>query len=390
MIDIVERSQLEFLAQTRPHPCVSIFLPTHRAGPEIRQDPIRLKNLIRQAESHLAGLGLRPTNIREILAPARDLVRRNAFWRWQGDGLALFLAGGFFQYFRLPLEFQELVAVSDRFEVSPLLPLFTAAGRFYLLALSRNRVALFGGTPYFLAEMGLAGVPRSLDEALKYDVRDSQLQVHSGVRLRMAARGAAAKQGAVFTGQGVGVDDEESRTLEFVHAVERGMRRSLRDQQAPLVLAGVEELLAVYRSANKYPRLLERGVPGNPDFLKEDELHKAAWDIVGPYFDEDCKRALVAYQNLKGSGRSSGDLHEILLAAYQGRIQSAFLAAGVHLWGDFDFEADIMQLHDEYQPGDEDLLNLIAIQTTLHQGTTYVLRPKDMPDGLQVAATLRY
>ena len=32
---------------------VSMFLPTHRAGAEIQQDPIRLKNLLKQAEKDL-------------------------------------------------------------------------------------------------------------------------------------------------------------------------------------------------------------------------------------------------------------------------------------------------------------------------------------------------
>ena len=32
-------------------PAISIFVPTHRAGQEIRQDPIRLKNLVKEAPS---------------------------------------------------------------------------------------------------------------------------------------------------------------------------------------------------------------------------------------------------------------------------------------------------------------------------------------------------
>ena len=55
---------LSFLLQTRERFCVSIFLPTHRAGPEIRQDPIRLKNLLKQAESRLIALGHKPVKAR--------------------------------------------------------------------------------------------------------------------------------------------------------------------------------------------------------------------------------------------------------------------------------------------------------------------------------------
>ena len=54
--------------------CVSIFLQTHRAGrQEIRRNPIRLKNLIKQAESLLLNLGQRPASFRKLPAPAREL-----------------------------------------------------------------------------------------------------------------------------------------------------------------------------------------------------------------------------------------------------------------------------------------------------------------------------
>ena len=117
------------------------------------------------------------------------------------------------EHFRLPLHFRELVSVAERFEVSPILPLFTAGGTFYLLAISRNHVRFFRGTPDALAQLDIGNIPRSVDEALKYDVRESQLQVHSG-----AGGSAAGKEGAVFTGQGAmpRAFESEAALLQFV------------------------------------------------------------------------------------------------------------------------------------------------------------------------------
>ncbi len=39
--------QLKELAQQTSSPSISIFLPTHRAGQDTQQDPIRFKNLLR-------------------------------------------------------------------------------------------------------------------------------------------------------------------------------------------------------------------------------------------------------------------------------------------------------------------------------------------------------
>ena len=381
--ELVSRSQFEFLFREHHQACVSIFMPMHRAVPESKQDPIRLKDLVRQAESGFDGIGLRPVKAREILAPARQLIKRDGFWGG-ADGLAIFLSSSSFQYFRLPISFEELVTVTDRFEISPLLPLFTAAGRFYILALSRNHVRLIEGTPYSWTELALPNLPGSEEEALKYDVRQSVLQIHSGAR--GSARG---KEAAVFTGQGIGVDDEQTRTLEFVYAVERGIRRHLREHD-PLVLAAVEELQAVYRKVNRHGCLLEHGLRGNPDQLSSSELHNAGWEVARAHFDEEKQRAITMYTELRGAGRSSKDLHEILLAAHQGRVQSAFLETGIHKWGDFDFDTDALQLHDNQQPGDADLLNIIAVQSILHQGTAYQLPRQSMPDESFIAASFRY
>ena len=125
-MELANPEQLKFLLEKRQGFCVSVFLPAHRAGPETRQDPIRLKNLIKEAENRLIASGQKATKAREMLAPARQLAQRGGFWRQQQDGLALFLSNGLFHYFRVPLRFQKLVSVSESFEVSPLMPLFTA------------------------------------------------------------------------------------------------------------------------------------------------------------------------------------------------------------------------------------------------------------------------
>lgn len=54
------REELKRLMEWRGGLCVSVFMPTHRVGPkDLEQDPIRLKNLLREAENQLVGHGMR-------------------------------------------------------------------------------------------------------------------------------------------------------------------------------------------------------------------------------------------------------------------------------------------------------------------------------------------
>ena len=71
-------------------PCVSIYMPTVRAGAEAQQNPIRFKNLLRSSMKNWRRRAWRAPTAAELMAPVRDLVDDPAFWQEQGDGLVVF------------------------------------------------------------------------------------------------------------------------------------------------------------------------------------------------------------------------------------------------------------------------------------------------------------
>lgn len=73
------RSDLTELMEAAPELGASIFLPTHVRGAEIRQDPIRLKNLTAEARDKLLAAGLSPSEVEGMLAPAAALVEDYEF-----------------------------------------------------------------------------------------------------------------------------------------------------------------------------------------------------------------------------------------------------------------------------------------------------------------------
>jgi hypothetical protein len=105
-MDVLRRTDLQRLALGRPGPCVSVFLPIHRAGREVEQTPIRLENLLRQATDALKTDGVRAAEIGRLLAPLRRLLDDRLFWQYQSDGLALFSRPGWWRSFRVPWTFR--------------------------------------------------------------------------------------------------------------------------------------------------------------------------------------------------------------------------------------------------------------------------------------------
>jgi hypothetical protein len=376
-MDLFTRADLRALLAQHERPCLSLFMPAHRGGSE--QDPIRFRKLLGQASEQLAAHGLRPAAAREFLAPLQSLLGDVSFWPNQCDGLAVFLARHSLRVYRLPWPFQEELEVGGLFLVAPLLPLLHGDGRFYVLALSQNSVRLFQGTRFTVSPIDLKGVPRNLAEALRTHDRDEVLTFHS----RPTSGGS---WGAIFEGHGVGIDDHKDDLQRYFRGIDRGLHEVLREERAPLVVAAVDYFLPIYREASTYPHLLEKGIEGNPDRLGEKELHDRAWKVVEPHFQETQRRAIGLYHQIAGTRRETSDVRRIVPAAYRGEVETVFIAQGKHLWGSLDPCTSEVFLHEQREPGDEDLVNFAAAHTLRHGNTAYALRPQDMPAGEFLAA----
>ncbi|MEN6461714.1 MAG: hypothetical protein ABFC94_10135 [Syntrophomonas sp.] len=384
-MNLLTRDDLAELMEKQDDICITIYLPTFRAGTETKQGRIRLKNLSREAELHLMNNGLRSPEAKHFLEPLEELIFDNQFWQQQRDGLAIFLSSDMFYRYSLPVSFDEFLLVGKRFHLKPLLPLLSGDGLFYILALSQNDVRVLQCTRASVREVEIDDIPHSMAEALKYDDPERQLQLHSNT-----LEGTNYKAAAIFNGHGVGTDDTKDNILRYFRLIDRGLHDLLRDEKAPLVLVGVEYLFPIYQQANTYAYLTDGGIPGNPEELSAEDLQTLAWPLVEHYFHKAEQEALTYYGPLKGTGRTTQDIKEAVPAAYNGQIQILFMADDVQQWGKFDPQVNTVDLHLEAEPGDEDLFDFTAIQTIMNGGSVYIIDADKVPDGASLAALFRY
>lgn len=378
---LLTRSELKTLTEMRTEPFVSIYMPAQIAGPEIRQNSIRLKNHLSEAREQLVDAGWRDADAEKLLQPAYDLLEQTDFWRHQQEGLSLFIAPDFFRYYRLPLEFEEMTVVSDRAHLKPIMPLLSGDGYFYLLAFSQNQVQLFRGTRHSISEVNVEEMPASLADALRYDDPEEQLNFHN-----VSGSGSVP----IYHGQGVGTTDNKEDIRRFCNKLDHELRSFLADEEAPLVLASVQYLMPIYQSVNSYPHLLDRGVVGNPEAGKLEELHQEAWNIVQPHFQRSQQEARELYNELVGTGKATSDLQTVIPAAYNHRVDTLFVSLEDHQWGRFDPQTQQVELHEEAQPEDTDLLDSAAVETFVSGGKVYVVPKEETPEAKPIAAVFRY
>ena len=378
-MDAIRRTDLQRLALGRPGPCVSVFLPTHRAGREVEQGPIRLKTLLRQATEALEADGVKAPTTKSLLAPLRRLLDDRLFWQYQSDGLALFSRPGWWRSFRVPLDLPELAVVDDRFHVTPLLPLLAGDGHFFVLALSQNQIRLLEGTRDRVEEVDLPGVPLGVRDALQGEEVQKQLQLY-------VADDGGVGAGGVYHGHGHPGEGQAERILRYLRKVDRGLREVLAGERAPMVLAAVEHLSPIFRKANTYPQLVDEVVPGSPEGLNPHELHARAWPIVEPLFLRAQREAAARYDRLAGTGLTSQDPQDIVRAAENGRIETLFVSQ--HPAGPSAAAGDVSVSDEDSRL--RDVLELATVTALSKGGTVYVFPAGEVLGGGSAAAVFRY
>ena len=381
---LISKDDLQRLMQTEDKCCISIFMPTHPNTAQTEQDQIRFKNLIRQAEKRINETAACAKNMQSALVQGRQLLQENSFWRYAADGLALFLSTDQFQPYRLPLKFEELMVAGSRFHIKPLLPLFSSDGRFYVVALSQNEVRMLQCTRFNSMAVDLPELSGGLPAVLNYDDTGKALQFHTGTA------DGDGRRSAMFHGHGDGVDDGKDEIIQYFRQVDAVIDRILHNETAPLVLAGVDYLLPLYRSVSGYANLAEDGIQGNPDDLPAQTLQAKAWEIVQPYFAASQEEESARLRQFAGTGLASGDLREIVAASIQGRVDVLFVAAGQQRWGVLAPDGSQVKLLAQADAGSEDLLNRAAMETLMHGGRVFALHPQQVPLEGPAAALFRF
>lgn len=377
---MITRDDILGLAKQQNDVSISIYLPTHRKGEEVQQDPIRLKNLLAEARKQLKDKNVADKRIEKLLEEPRKLLDQPSFWRHNDKGLALFISEEDFEYYRIPHSFGERVMISDHFLITPLIPMISLEGSFCVLALSQKNIRLLKARRDSVEEIELQDAPESLEEFLKYDVNEAHLQHHSG-------------QGdglAVFHGQGGSKDTNTEEIISYLKAVENEVTSVMRKRNDPLILAGVNEAVAEYRKINHYSRLIEQAVSENPDPKSDEEIRDEGWKIIQSYFLQDMYNDIKRFGDLSGSEKQSDNLSNIVEAAYYGKVESLFVPVGEHSWGWFDEERDVVHHSTTPKDGEYDLINMAAIKTLTQSGNVYALKRDEMPNEAPIAAIFRY
>jgi hypothetical protein len=328
---------------------------------------------------------MRTPEARRRLEPARELLDDEPFWETVRDGLAIYLSPSIFRAYSVSSPLREFLEVGDRFHLKPLLPVLRGDGRFFLLGLSQQRIALLEGTRESLVEVSVPKLPKDIADALHVESWPPERQLN----FRSQAPRGGRRQ-SLWHGHAQEAQDITRPLLDYFHVVDRAVSTYLRSERVPLVLSAVDYLQPLYAQVNTYPHLLKDGVAGNPEVFNIEDLHQRAWSIVQSALDREQESAIAEFGDFAGGPRSSQETSTIVVGAYFARVGRLFIAQDTELWGRFDPQTLEVSVHEQRVPGDVDLLDWAAVRTLSTDGIVHAVPRARVPGGGPMAALFRF
>lgn len=383
---LITKKEIAELHDINQENCISIFIPTHRAGKKVLQqeDALALKNQLKEVKNKLGKKGIHANDISKMTAPVQELIDNSSFWREQSDGLAIFLADGFSKTYTLPVYFKEFNYLSNSFYLKPLMPMFVGDGNFFLLMLERSNVKLYECTQHSFTEIDIDDlIPATKQDRVGFDYEQKNLQFRSG---------QTGSGQAMYHGQEAATGQRKNEIKKYLRAINDGLAPLFSEENMPMLIAAQRPLFDIYKEVNSYPNLLGEFLNVNFGDIDIFEAHEMAWKMMAPIFDKKRKDKIALFLDEQGTGKTAIGIDKIIPAAFHGKVDALFCENKSDIFGNYKEESNAFTVTQSEENDDTiSLMNVAAIKTFLNGGDVYLLDKEEMPNpNSRINALYRY
>lgn len=365
--DLPTRDELDRLLDSQDPSSVSIYVPTEPAS-DGEAERIAFRNLSAEALRQLRKGDASRADVSAIEESLVSLDLEEEFWRHQARSLAVLATPRSIATFRLANRLSELVEVSDRFHVKPLLRARTFPQVAVVLALAQGSVRLIEVEPEMApSEVRVPGLPSDV----------------------ASAAGRASISDRAPTRRIQGSEGQKVRIRSYARQVDQALRPFLNGVDVPLVLAAAEPIAGIFRSVNSNPHLVRNEISGNPEARSDAELAARAREVLDALYAAELERLRDRYRQLAHAGRARSDVAEVARAATAGAVDTLFVDIDSPVTGTLDEETGAVSFGPA-SASTYGVLDEIARRVWLSGGRVLAVRAQDIPDGDATAAILRY
>ncbi|MFF8377766.1 chemotaxis protein [Streptomyces sp. NPDC015661] len=364
MDPVLSSDVLGRLRQPRPYPAVSLVMPTHRREPDDSQDPVRLRNLVAEAEK---ALNADPDVTRErrldVLAQLDQAVKDVDLVHAE-DGLVIYAAPGEHHVWTVARAVPERVVVADTFLTRNLVAAGAAEQPYWALAVAADRVSLWSGDAERAAEATDDGFPltRSLEDP------DAERKERIG------------DLPSTF---------QDEATRQFLRDAHERLRRVLAADPRPLYVVGSAAALALLEELGPLGAgtvtIQHGGLAAGPAAA----VHEAVTPSLAARQAATASTVVAELDVARGQKQFAGGIDEVWQAVKQGRVR--LLAVEDDYRTVVREKGDHLELATADDPAARDDMVDEIVEQALETGAEVRFVPGDtLVDQQRIAAALRY
>lgn len=366
-IDIPTSRDLSTLNDVRDDVCVSIYLPTTPITQDIQKARIKLSNLAKEAVRQLQEAGTDKRRLAALQEHLDDLADDDEFWRFQAHSLAAFATPDSLRTYRLANNLAQIVEVSDRFHLKPLIRAITFPQAAYVLAISENAVRLVEVSP---------------------DLPAAAVKVPDLPSDAASAVGKSTINDRSPSGRVQGSEGQKTRLAQYVRKVEAALRPILAGADVPLILAATAPVESIFRSVSAIPAL-RQAIVGSHDRTSEADLAAAARPILDAHYETQIADFHALFDARKGQRRTTTDISDAARAATFGNIDQLLVDIDEVVDGVVDEDTGAVTFDESGDAHNYGVVDEIAGRALRTGARVLGVRKGDMPRGQSLAAILR-
>lgn len=368
-VDIPTRSELDELLAARSDASVTLVLETTAHTQDTGKARIQLGNLLKQAVEQLESIGVDKRTIGAIEEQVHDLQDDDDFWQFQANSLAVFVTPSTLRSFRLPTSLDDMVQVSDRFHVKPLLRAASFGQHAFVLALEENAVRLIEVS---------ADLP-----AVEVRVPDIPKDAASFVgTANVNSRSYAQRKG--------GGEGQKVLLRAYARRIDAVLRPVLSGRDEPLILAATQPLSGIFRSVCTFGGLADDGIDTSPATMTPAQIADAARPILDGLHAKLMDDVRATFSARENEGRATKQVADAARAATFGAVETLLINIDEAVPGLIDETTGAVTFDDAESAGSYGIVDEIAARVIKSGGTVHAVRSEDIPGNGSLAAILRY
>ncbi|TRZ40976.1 hypothetical protein [Robertkochia solimangrovi] len=371
-MEAMNRNELMKLTEVHGSSCITVYLPTQVSRTELleQKNSILLKNQIKELSEELSKRALKDTEIKERLQPFNDLMKDQEFWRDPSEGIVIFGCDDFFRAYRLSYMPEIFSYVSNTFFLKPLIGRLTENKEYFIVTLELDDVHLYEIKESDIIEIAIEDlIPEHIEDVTGADYKEKHLEFKS-------IQGNYER--GISHGYGEGREDRKIEIEKFFKAIDKGIAALLYESGHPLIIAGLDHLLPIYRKVNTYPNLSEIKLTIHPSSSRISDL-KEQIDERMEVTKKQISEKTARFRDLVNTDKTTVEVDSILEAIFEGKVETLFIEEGIECWGIYDPQNGRLRKLAHFDRGSADLTNMAAIEVFKQGGEVYVLKKEDMP-----------